>query len=112
MKIWKMPLSEFSEYVTCEFVGGELIASVEGRKISMGRKRNGVFEYSLAPVAQKLLERVITEKQRLPARKPIPPKKAANVDDAPVVPVESVKRKKPGRPKKVGLHAETQNSEL
>lgn len=110
MKVWKMPLSELAEYVNCEFVGGELIATVEGKRISMGRKKNGVFEYSLAPPVQKLLERVITEKATIPARKPAVPKKKAVVEDAPTVIAEPVRKR--GRPRKVAINAETPSGEL
>jgi len=103
MKVWSMPLSEFSDYVTCEFVGGELIATVEGKRISMGRKRNGMFEYSLAPKAQELLKRVITDKTKLPAKLPPKPKKSAAVEEAPVVAAEPVKRT---RKRKVAINAE------
>ena len=109
MKIWKMPLSELEQYVHCEFVGGELIVTAESKRISMGRKKNGVFEYSLAPAAQKLLERVITEKQAIPKKRPAPPKKA-KVEDAPVVPVD--RKSKRGRPRKVAIDAETPSGEL
>jgi len=104
MKVWKMPLSELAEYVHCEFVGGELIATVEGKRVSLGRKRNGMFEYSLSVPAQQLLERVITEKLKLPPRLPPKPKKAAPTEeDSPVVAAEPVKRK---RKRKVAIDAE------
>lgn len=110
MKIWKMPLSELTEYIHCEFVGGELIASVEGKRISMGRKKNGVFEYSIAPEVQKLLERVITEKRSIPVKKFVPPRKKAAVEDAPVVPAEPIRKR--SRTRKVAIDAETPSGEF
>jgi hypothetical protein len=103
MKVWKMPLSELADYVTCEFVGGELIAMVEGKRISMGRKYAGMFEYSQSPAAQELLQRVITDKVKLPAKLPLKPKKSAAVEDAPIVAAEPVKRT---RKRKVAINAE------
>jgi predicted Zn-dependent protease len=52
-----MKLSDFADLVACEFVAGELIARVEGVRVSMGRKKNGEFTYSKDPKAQAVLAR-------------------------------------------------------
>ncbi len=41
-----LPLDELMSKVQCAFVGGELVARIEGKHVSLGRRKHGNFSYS------------------------------------------------------------------
>lgn len=74
-------LEKFCELVECSFVGGELVALVNGKHYSVGRRKHGVFTYSQRPEVKELLASLEGDPTPRKAKGTLQKRRRSNTED-------------------------------